>query len=104
PNANEATFQRCGALARIRIIKNWQILRLAPAAELPQLGLNCAANRSFSFRTGGAIYGWSGLEISHPRGAAGRRVVRAAQNLFRSGLPSGQEESVCLLSGAELQA
>jgi len=74
-NANEAAFQRGGALPPIRIINNWQILRLTRAAELPQLGLNWAGNRSFSNRTGGAIYGRSGLEISRPRGAAGRRVV-----------------------------
>jgi len=74
-NANEPDLQRGGALAPIRIIKNWQILRLTRAAELPQLGLNCVGNRSISYRTGGAIYGWSGLEISHPVGAAGRRMV-----------------------------
>jgi hypothetical protein len=33
-------------VATIRIIKNWQILRQTPAAELPQLGLNYAENRS----------------------------------------------------------
>jgi hypothetical protein len=37
-------------VAPIRIIKNWQILHQTPAAELPQLGLKCAENRSFSFR------------------------------------------------------
>ena len=35
-------------VATIRIIKNWQILRQTRAAELPQLGLNCEENRSFS--------------------------------------------------------
>jgi len=40
-------------VASIRNIKNWQILRQTPAAELPQLGLKCAENRSFSFRNRG---------------------------------------------------
>jgi len=32
----------------VRILENWQILRLTRAAELPQLGLNCVENRSYS--------------------------------------------------------